>query len=275
MIKMNDDDISLDKEPNALEFDDDKYPSDLKTGIHPLACCLSVLFPCCWLCSCYSVKEQTSIVRLTFGRYSGLDKTPGIHCANPCGRELRYVSQKKNIINLPLTKVADAAGSPVNVSGVVTFYTDNPIRAALAVENCREYVRTSGMAVLKKLVSMYPYERRPGDMTYEHDLKTESTVISKMGVDILQQRVAAAGAHVLTFSFNEISYSEEIAAGMLKRQQAEALIEARSLIVMGAVQISSHAVDELKRRGVELSIPAKEKLLNDLMTVICGEQGGN
>ena len=77
---------------------------------------------------------------------------------------------------------------------------------------------------------------------------------------------------MLSFAFNELNYAPEIAGSMLKRQMAQALIEARSEIVRGAVDISSFAVKELKKRGVELKEKDQERLMSDLMAVICGEQ---
>jgi hypothetical protein len=125
---------------------------------------------------------------------------------------------------------------------------------------------------MKSIVSKYPYERREGS-TQEHDLKTESSVISQEAVDVLQQRVAVAGAKILSFSFNEISYSSEIAANMLKLQQARALIEARTTIVQGGVDICDYAIHELDRKGIKLENDEKDRLINQLMAVIVGDSG--
>ncbi len=95
------------------------------------------------------------------------------------------MSRKKQVCDVPLSKVIDLNGSPLNVSAVVTYYVENPLRAALAVENCHVFVRTTAHAVMRQLVSRYPYEARKGDHS-EHNLKTESNIISEEAVQLLQ-----------------------------------------------------------------------------------------
>jgi len=119
---------------------------------------------------------------------------------------------------------------------------------------------------LKQIVSRYPYESEEG-----HCLKTDSEIISREVVRILQDRVKIAGVLINSFTFNEISYAPEIASGMLKRQQASAILQARKLIVHGAVEIAHGAVSELQQRGIILDDAAKCKVVSNLLTVICSE----
>ena len=153
-----------------------------------------------------------------FGKYSGVYTTPGCHCSTPIGRSLRFMSKRKQVCDVPMSKCADLHGRPLNVSAVVSYYISNTVRAALAVESATEFVRTSATAVMKQIVSKYPYEERKGEHS-EHNLKSESDVIGREAVELLQERVEIAGAKILTFAFNELNYSSEIASSLLKRQQ--------------------------------------------------------
>ena len=168
----------------AVQFDEARFQANSEET-NAVSCCLSVLFPCVWLCSCFSIREQTSAVELRFGKYAGTHSEPGVRYSNPCGRELRYVSRKKQVCDIPLAKVIDLNGNPLNVSAVVTYYIENPLRAALAVENSHAFVRTTAHAIMRQVVSRYPYESRHGDHA-QHNLKTESSFISDEAVQLLQ-----------------------------------------------------------------------------------------
>jgi len=259
--------------PQALsmtEFDESRYSRDYEGGTHPLSCFMSIICPCAWLGACFTVRENTEAVILYFGKYAGIKDTSGVHCSNPCGRDVRTISKRKQVLEVPLSKVADANGNPLDVSAVVTFYFENSIRAALAVQNPVNFVRTQAAIVMKQVVSRYPYEERHGQHS-EHNLKTESAAVSAEAVQLLQEKVNISGAHILTFAFNDLSYSQEVASGMLKRQQAQALIEARTTIVRGAVTIADSAVKELERRGVKMDDEEKQRVLTNLMSVIVGD----
>lgn len=282
--------------PSAVgmnDFDESRYSRDHHPGCNglrlardvagaqfrsllfsPHSCFVSSLCFCSWLGSCFTVNENTEAILLYYGVYAGVVDQPGLHCSTPCGRDVRTISKKKQVVLVPLSKVADANGNPLDVSAVVTFYFENPIRAALATQGPVEFVRSQATAVLKQVVSRYPYEERSGHHD-EHNLKNESALISNEAVELLQQRASFAGARILSFAFNDLSYSAEVASGMLKRQQAQALIEARTTIVRGAVAIADSAVKELEKRGVTMSSEEKQLTLANLMSVIVGDSTDN
>ena len=140
------------------------------------------------------------------------------------------------------------------------------LRSALAVSNAKDFVRQQATAVMKQVVSRYPYESDDG-----HNLKEEATAIGSELVEILQAKVRIAGAKILSFAFNEISYAPEIASGMLKKQQAQAIVDARSVIVTGAVDIANHAVTSLRQRGIEMTQDEQAKLISNLMLVVAAD----
>merc|ERR1719158_2369925 len=139
------------------------------------------------------------------------------------------------------------------------------------------------MATLKQVVSKYPYEEdhdpvldSPSGSTSKTkglSLKTEAAQVSRELKDVLQDRLAHAGVRVIAFNMTDLSYAPEIAQAMLVRQQAEAMVKARKLIVKGAVNISEDAVQQLEEKGLTMSAPEKAKVVTNLLTVICGESG--
>lgn len=251
-------------------LDESRLRMDPSASTNPVSCCLSIMCPIVWLCSCFTVYEQTEVVQMHFGKFSGRYTEPGCHCSNPCGRQAHSISKRKQAIEVS-SKVADLHGNPLNVSAVITYCIENPVRAALAVENPHVFVQTSATAVLKQVVARYPYEERRGEHA-EHNLKQESAVVSQEAVQLLQERVQVAGARVISFSFCELSYAPEIAMNMLKKQVATALIESRTTIVRGAVDIAHHAIQELERKGIQLTPDEKDRLLTDLLSTICGDE---
>ena len=135
------------------------------------------------------------------------------------------------------------------------------------------------MATLKQVVSKYPYEaddegEASPSSQHRHglSLKTEAAQVSRELKDVLQDRLAHAGVKVLAFNLTDLSYAPEIAQAMLVRQQAEAMVKARRLIVKGAVDISEDAVNQLETKGVKMSETEKTKVVTNLLTVICGDQ---
>lgn len=180
----------------------------------------------CCLNSCFILPERTSMVQLFFGNYNGTITEPGCYCRNSCFVELRKVSTATISVDLPNVKVADSRGNPLMVSGVVTYEVQNSRRAAIDVADPFHYVANQAPAVLKRVISQFPYQSASPD---EPCLRTETHVVSAMMRDALQNRCNIAGIRIESFAINELSYAPEIAQSMLKRQQADALIDARQV----------------------------------------------
>jgi len=229
------------------------------------ACCFPFTFCCSW----FSIKEREEVVVLNCGRYVGTETEPGIHFRNCWGRELKRIPTAKITSHLPNTKVIDKNGNPLIVSGIVVYHFRNTQRAALDVLQAEQFVNNQAQVVMKQIVSRYPYEAdEEGD---GYCLKTEAANISREFVTTLQRQINVAGAQVHSFQFNNLSYAPEIAAGMLKRQQAHALVKARKTIVDGAVEIAHSAMVQLEERGITMQPDEKTRLVSNLLTVICAE----
>jgi regulator of protease activity HflC (stomatin/prohibitin superfamily) len=212
---------------------------------------LSILFfPVTLLASWIVVSPQEEVVLLRWGKFSKLVREPGMSWVNVWGRRAIRISTKQQAIEVHRTVVADGNGNPIVVAAVVTFRFVDTKRAALEVEDAPAFVRTQAMAVLKQVASRYPYE----SATHEMSLK-----------------VVAAGAEVASFELSDLSYAPEIARSMLVRQQAQALVDARKVIVDGAVQIVHHAIELLGEKGHKLQPGEEARLVSNLLVVICGE----
>eukprot|EP01114_Cavostelium_apophysatum_P019271 TRINITY_DN6160_c0_g1_i1.p1 TRINITY_DN6160_c0_g1~~TRINITY_DN6160_c0_g1_i1.p1 ORF type:complete len:279 (-),score=49.00 TRINITY_DN6160_c0_g1_i1:71-907(-) len=264
--------------PKQLEMvsTEEVSPDDVgeleKGSLSPMSVCLGVtFFPFTILCSWFTVQEQEEVVILNYGKYNDTVTSPGIHFKNCFGRDMRRVSKQKVSVDLPNTRVVDRNGNPLLISGILVYHFVNSKRAAIDMQNAHSFVVNQAQAVMKQVVSQYPYENL-GDEEHGACLKTEAAEVGNKFVKILQGKVGMAGAKVLSFQFNEMSYAPEIAQGMLKRQQAMATVAARKTIVDGVVDIAHGAIEKLELRGIKMSDSEKTKIATNLLTVMCGEQ---
>jgi len=196
-----------------------------------------------------------------------------MHCHNCCGRELRTINKAKQSLTLPTLKILDKNGNPLMVAAIVVYSFQNTKRVAIDMMNAGEFVRNQALATLRQVVSKYPYEKWEGDSGSEdeHCLKTEPDSVSQDLIRTLQKHVSIAGAKIHSFQLNELSYASEVASAMLKRQQAESLVAARSTVVNGATQIALDAAQQLDIKGIKMPAEEKAKLVSSLLTVICSE----
>eukprot|EP00729_Bicosta_minor_P001216 gene1216-34751_t len=213
---------------------------------------------------------ETLIFR--YGKYESTLTTPGLYWNNFCGREQRVCSTAIQSLDLPAYNgknlvVLDSRGNPLVVSGVVVYHIDDTYKATVATENYRTFIETQSEAVLKSVIGRFPYEAQ-GDAAC---LQRNGDVVAQALKVELQRQLVVAGVHIRSFSLKEISYAPVIAAAMLKRQQAQAMVEARQTIVAGAVDMTHSAVEQLKERGLKLDDKETGRLVSNLLTVICSE----
>lgn len=249
------------------DFDDEPEPNP--SVCSPLSCFIgSLCFP--WtLMSCFTTQPREEVVVLDYGKYSGTIKDPGCHYICLPGRTMYRVSTKVKSTQIAETKTIDKNGNPLIINGILSYQIKSAKKASLDVQNADAFVVTQGLAAMKQVVARYPYEA--ASEADGHCLKAAADVIGQEVVNILQERVHVAGVKVLTFTFNEISYAPEIAAGMLKRQQAQAVLQARKMIVSGAVEIAQSTVHELEAHGIAMDDQSKIKIVGNLLTVICSD----
>jgi len=182
----------------------------------------------------------------------------------------RYkISVRARTFNGPKLKVNDRRGNPVEIAAVVVWRVKDTAQAVFDVEDFEQYVETQSETALRHLASSYAY-----DHGEENEITLRSNVdeVSQALKAELEQRLARAGVVVEEARLTHLAYAPEIAQAMLRRQQAEAVIDARQKIVHGAVSMVQMALNELTEKGVvELDPERKAAMVSNLMVVLCGE----
>lgn len=247
----------------------------VKKDVKPLslanACCpnvlatLGLLIPPCWLGSCFSVREKSEVVVLSWGTYVGTIQNSGCHCTNACGRQLFRIKTCQQTLDVNTVKVADLSGNPMVISGNVTYQIINSKKAALDVDNVTKFISNKSLVVLKNTCAAYPFESYDGGQS----LRSSGDEVARTMTARLQQECMDAGVHILQYNLTDMAYAPEIASAMLKRQEAEALVAARHKIVEGAVDIVDLAVQDLKKRGLPSGDQAR--MVSNLLVVLCSD----
>jgi regulator of protease activity HflC (stomatin/prohibitin superfamily) len=240
-----------------------KMPKEVEQQQSFCALALGCLtFPITIPCSLWVLPPKHDALVFNFGVLTEIHRQEGIHCSNCWGREISMISTADISVDLPTQKITDSIGNPIVVSAVVQYRFIDPFGPLIHVQNAQNFVSTQAAAILKQVVGKYSYD----------DLKVQSTVISKELIESLQEAVFRAGAQVITVRLNELNYAPEIAQAMLKKQAAQALIDARHLIVKGAVDIAMQAVEELASKGLQMEEKDKFSLVSSLLIVTAGDK---
>lgn len=165
-------------------------------------------------------------------------------------------------------------GNPIIIGAVVIWKVVNPTQAVFAVENYSEYLSIQCDSTIRNIARLYPYDDlEESDGVEEKTLRGSSQEIAEQMKSELQERVAGAGLEIIEVRITHLAYSEEIAAAMLQRQQAVAVIAARQKIVEGAVSMVKMAIDQLDEDGVVvLDDERKASMVSNLLVVLCGNK---
>ncbi len=167
------------------------------------------------------------------------------------------------------SKVNDRDGNPVEISGVVVWRVVNTAEALFEVDEFEHFLEVQSEAALRNMASRHPYDSED----HEISLRGNTTEIGDELKDDIQERLDKAGVEVIEARISHLAYAPEIAAAMLQRQQAQAVVAARSKIVEGAVGMVEMALDQLKRDGiVELDDERKAAMVSNLLVVLCSDQ---
>lgn len=211
---------------------------------------------------------QTRVVQF-FGSYVGTVHKTGLSWIRPLTKH-RDVSIRVRNFETNHLKVNDADGNPVEIAAIVVWQVTDTSRALFAVDNYHDFVRVQAESALRHVATTHPY-----------DNPTESGITLRGSTDIVAgelatevaQRVAIAGLEIVEVRISHLAYAPEIAQAMLRRQQASAVVAARSLIVDGAVGMVELALDRLEERNiVDLDEERKAAMVSNLMVVLCSDQ---
>jgi regulator of protease activity HflC (stomatin/prohibitin superfamily) len=206
-----------------------------------------------------------------FGRYVGSIRDAGFHWTVPFSTKRRLSLRVRNFETARL-KVSDADGNPVEIAAVVVWRVVDSAAAVFAVDDHIAYVAVQAEAAVRHLATSYPYEAHDSDRV---SLR-EGTQVSEELTAELRERVALAGVEVLETRITHLAYAPEIAQAMLARQQANAIVAARSRIVEGAVGMVQQALERLREEEVvELDEERKAQMVSNLLVVLCGDRAAS
>jgi regulator of protease activity HflC (stomatin/prohibitin superfamily) len=222
------------------------------------------------LCGFFTVQPNEAIVIICCGKIVKIILEPGMHWYWVFGVTLQKVDLGLQTIMLKDSSVPDSNGSPLNVSAIVTFKVEDPVKVLYNVNGYVSYLQNQAVEVLKRVVSRLPY--RNSDPS-KPSLLSDTVIIGKLMKEVLQEKMKIAGVDIIKMELMEISYHPEVAKGLLQIQQAQAKLEARKIIVEGGVGIVKDALDQLRQNEIEVSKELREKIIAKLLVVVCSEDG--
>jgi regulator of protease activity HflC (stomatin/prohibitin superfamily) len=224
---------------------------------------------CFLLVGFFIVNPNEARVMTLFGKYSGSTKTDGFHWANPLLKR-RHISLRIRNFESTKIKVNDHEGNPVEIAAIVVWRVVETAEAMFEVDNYEHYVKVQSEAAVRNLASQYPYDAY---VEGQKSLRANTGEVAEHMKEEVQARLAKAGLEVLETRISHLAYAPEIAAAMLQRQQAGAIIAARQRIVEGAVGMVEMALEMLSRREiVTLDNERKASMVSNLLVVLCGDR---
>lgn len=284
----------------------------LAAGLNALVVLAIVVMCLAWipLCGLRVLKPQEALVLTLFGQYYGTIKGDGFFWVNPfcsafnpaAGTKLSQSGDVNNSAQLAVKlasnpgenkkislkimtlsntrqKINDYLGNPVEIGIAVMWRVTDTAKAVFNVDNYMEYLSLQCDSALRNIVRLYPYDSAPGIDTTgdgqadDGSLRGSSDVVAARIRDEIQSRVADAGIEIVEARITYLAYAPEIAAAMLQRQQAEALLSARKLLVDGAVSMVEMALSRLSEEGIiELDDERKAAMVSNLLVVLCGNR---
>ncbi len=216
----------------------------------------------------FTLQPNEARVLILFGAYQGTVRESGWHWTNPLNTKLRVSLRARNL-NSEKLKVNDKRGNPIEIGAVIVWHVEDTAQAVFDVQSYEEFVAIQSESAIRRLASQYPYDH-PEEKSIA--LRSDVEEVSHVLQQELQERVAKAGVRIEEARITHLAYAPEIAGAMLRRQQAEAIIDARQKIVHGAVSMVQMALHELlENKVVELDEERKAAMISNLLVVLCGE----
>jgi hypothetical protein len=235
---------------------------------------LALIIPVFLLTGLTVINPNESRVLILFGKYKGTVKENGFFFIDPFYVKKKISLRARNIDSAPI-KVNDKLGNPIKIGVVLVWRAKDTFKAAFEVDNYENFVGIQSESAIRKLAGHYPYDNfddeeaeislRAGGEEVNHQLELE-----------LRERLAIAGIEVMEARISHLAYAEEIAGAMLQRQQATAIVAARTKIVEGAVGMVEMALEKLSEKQiVVLDEDKKAAMVSNLMVVLCGDKAAN
>ena len=221
------------------------------------------------LCGLYSLQPNEAMAILLFGDYRGTDRKAGLRWVLPWDSRKKVSMRVRNVTSDKL-KVNDKRGNPIEIAANVVWRVSDSAQALFDVDDFAAFVNIQIDTALRDITSQYAYDH--GE-EHEPTLRADAELVAEKLRDELHARVRVAGVVVDEARLAHLAYAPEIASAMLRRQQAEAVLSARRLIVQGAVGMVETALADLGERGVvELDEERKAAMVSNLLVVLCAER---
>ena len=217
----------------------------------------------------FVVNPNEGKVLQLFGDYRGTVKLPGLRWANPFYSKRRISLRIRNFESGHL-KVNDIEGNPIEIAAVVVWRVVETAEASFEVDNYENFVHVQSEAALRNLATSYPYDAHKDDVV---SLRGQTAEVAEHLKHEIQDRLAKAGVEVIEARISHLAYAPEIAAAMLQRQQAGAIIAARQRIVEGAVGMVEMALERMSQKELlQLDEERRATMVSNLLIVLCGER---
>lgn len=217
----------------------------------------------------FMVAPNEARVLQLFGDYVGTAREPGLRWANPFYSK-RKVSVRVRNFETGKLKVNDNRGNPIDVGAVVVWRVIDTAEAVFMVDDFENFVHVQSEAALRSLATGYPYDAHDD---HEVSLSGNTAGISERLRDEIQERLEKAGVEVIEARISHLAYASEIAAAMLQRQQASAVVAARQKIVEGAVGMVEMALEMLSSKQIlELDAERRAAMVSNLLVVLCSDR---
>ncbi len=216
----------------------------------------------------FTLQPNVARVLILFGAYHGTSRDSGFRWTNPLNTKKRISLRSRNL-NGKVLKVNDKRGNPIEIAAVVVWKVKDTAQACFDVDRYEDYMEVQSESAVRHLANSYNYDHGEED---ESTLRSCVTDVSAELQKELQDRVGKAGVLIEEARLTHLAYAPEIAGAMLRRQQAEAIIDARQKIVHGAVSMVEMALRDLTENNVvELDEERKASMVSNLLVVLCGE----
>jgi regulator of protease activity HflC (stomatin/prohibitin superfamily) len=240
-------------------------PAGIATGVAMILVSLIIM------CGFMAVEPNDARVLTLFGKYVGTVKQSGFCWVNPFYTK-KKISLRANNLDTKAIKVNDKHGNPIIIGAVVVWRVSDAYKAAFEVDHYASFVVTQSESAIRKLAGHYSYDNFE-DEHAEITLRSSGDEVNQMLEQEIAERLAIAGIVIIEARISHLAYSEEIASAMLQRQQATAVVAARSKIVEGAVGMVEMALEQLSQKSiVTLDEERKAQMVSNLMLVLCGDK---
>ena len=220
----------------------------------------------------FMLQPNEAAVMTLFGDYIGTERKPGLRWTMPWNMRKRVSVRTRNH-NVDTLKVNDKRGNPIEIAAVVVWRVEDTAQAMFDVDDFEQFVKVQSESGLRHVTTRYDYDEGadhdPDDVT----LRAGADVVAEALREELQQRIQQAGVRIEEAKLTHLAYAPEIAGAMLRRQQASAVISARTMIVAGAVGMVEMALKSLSEKNVvELDDERRAAMVSNLMVVLCSER---